>query len=389
MGVRCVILDLDGTLLDTETLCMAVSKQVLAQFGKELTQEAVKVALGKRPLECWTDVARVLQLDVPPQTLLDLTEPLLQQRWGDAPLLPGALRLVQHLHAHKVPFAVATSSSRATFGLKMANKPQLARMLSTVVCGDEVPRGKPHPDIFLEAARQLGMQPTECLVVEDAPCGVQGGIAAGMRVVVVPSLVGKHCDGSEYPAPDSSAEAGVVERVPSLLTWHPEAYGLPGFTDLVAGVTPLEQPICIQGKVIKGFGRGSKELGIPTANVDPSALLDVLSGAVTGIYCGWASINAEPKVYPMCMSLGYNPFFGNDEKTAEPWLLAEEPLPPFYGSEIRLVVVGYIRPEANFNSLQALVDRIHEDAATTRRALLHPTLACHQQHPLFHKPCIL
>ncbi|GFH10943.1 bifunctional riboflavin kinase FMN phosphatase-like, partial [Haematococcus lacustris] len=107
------------------------------------------------------------------------------------------------------------------------------------VCGDEVPRGKPHPDIFLEAARQLGMQPMECLVVEDAPSGVQGGIAAGMRVVVVPSLVGKHCDGSEYPAPDSSAQAGVVERVPSLLTWHPEAYGLPGFTDLVAGVTPL------------------------------------------------------------------------------------------------------------------------------------------------------
>lgn len=66
-----------------------------------------------------------------------------------------------------------------------------------------------------------------------------------------------------------------------------------------------------------------QDLGIPTANVAPEALHAVLAEAVTGIYCGWASIGTSAAVYKMCMSIGWNPFYGNKEKTAEPWILAE------------------------------------------------------------------
>lgn len=83
---------------------------------------------------------------------------------------------------------------------------------------------------------------------------VQGAIAAGMRVVVVPSLV----DHSEYPTPDLSATQGVVQLSPSLLAWEPTSLGLPGFTDTLEGVTPLEPVVHIRGTVVKGFGRGSK-----------------------------------------------------------------------------------------------------------------------------------
>jgi hypothetical protein len=64
-----------------------------------------------------------------------------------------------------------------------------------------------------------------------------------------------------------------------------------------------------------------QDLGIPTANVDSSSLGTTLAEAVTGIYAGWASVGPSPEVYPMVMSIGWNPFYGNKEKTAEPWIL--------------------------------------------------------------------
>ncbi len=97
----------------------------------------------------------------------------------------------------------------------------------------------------------------------------------------------------------------------------------------------------------------------------------VLAEAVTGIYCGWAGVGADPTVYKMVMSIGWNPFYSNDEKTAEPWLLHEFAA-DFYGAELRLLVCGYIRPEANFESLDALIARIHKDADVSRAALDHP-----------------
>ena len=97
-------------------------------------------------------------------------------------------------------------------------------------------------------------------------------------------------------------------------------------------------------------------------------LQGALAEAVTGIYLGWASVGAAKDVYMMVMSIGFNPYYNNTEKTAEPWLLHEF-AEDFYDEELRLVVCGYIRPEANFTTLDALVQRIHEDAAITRTAL--------------------
>ena len=97
-------------------------------------------------------------------------------------------------------------------------------------------------------------------------------------------------------------------------------------------------------------------------------LQGALAEAVTGIYLGWASVGGAKDVYMMVMSIGFNPYYNNTEKTAEPWLLHEFP-DDFYDEELRLLVCGYIRPEANFTTLDALVQRIHEDAAVTKIAL--------------------
>ena len=126
-------------------------------------------------------------------------------RWHTAKLMPGAHRLLWHLHKHSIPVALATSTSRATLGAKMAGHGNLQSIFACVSCGDEVQNGKPAPDSFKEAAKKLGLEPTECLAVEDAPTGVEAAVAAGMRVAVVPSLR----DHQAYPKPLPDAPAGV------------------------------------------------------------------------------------------------------------------------------------------------------------------------------------
>jgi pseudouridine-5'-monophosphatase len=103
--------------------------------------------------------------------------------------MPGARELTAALHAMDVPLAVATSSTRASFALKTRRHGAwFGRDFRAVVTGDDprIERGKPAPDIFLVAARDLGATPSACVVIEDAPSGVAAARAAGMQVVAVP-----------------------------------------------------------------------------------------------------------------------------------------------------------------------------------------------------------
>ena len=156
-------------------------------------------------------------------------------------------------------------------------------------------------------------------------------------------------------------------------------------SELVKVVSPCW---LLKGRVIKGFGRGSKELGIPTANIDAKCLKDVpeetADSLVTGIYCGFASKGQETSVYPMVMSIGWNPFYKNKERTCEPWILHDFD-EDFYGEELRLLVCAYIRPEQNFTSLEALIARIHEDAKVTKEVLATTPYSKFKEDP-FLKP---
>lgn len=373
-SVKGVVFDVDGTLLDTESFVTEAVRSVVESYGKCLTPEAMQASTGRRPIEAWQAVKDILNIDATAQQLFDASEPILTERWHRAKLMPGAHRLLWHLHKHNIPVALATSTSRATFAAKMAGHVNLQSIFTCVSCGDEVTNGKPAPDCFKQAAAKLGLQPSECLAIEDAPAGVESAVAAGLRVAVVPSLR----DHQAYPKPLPDAPAGCCSVLPSLLDFKPEQYGLPPFEDLISGVVPLEPIWKLKGKVVKGFGRGSKELGIPTANLDAASLQGALAEAVTGIYLGWASIGGSKQVYKMVMSIGFNPYYNNTEKAAEPWLLHTFEQ-DFYDEELRLLVCGYIRPEANFESLEALVQRIHEDAAVTKAALTDKTFAAYEQ----------
>jgi riboflavin kinase len=117
----------------------------------------------------------------------------------------------------------------------------------------------------------------------------------------------------------------------------------------VGDTVPLHPLLRIRGTVVKGFGHGSRQLGIPTANIDADSLRTVLAEAVTGIFAGWASVGDSAEVYPTACSIGWNPVFGNNEKTAEPWLLHDfGEGASFVGQQIRVLLCAYIRPEASW-----------------------------------------
>ncbi|KAJ7801506.1 hypothetical protein B0H14DRAFT_2895241 [Mycena olivaceomarginata] len=161
---------------------------------------------------------------------------------------------------------------------------------------------------------------------------------------------------------------------------------------IVGPSTALEAPYPLQmeGKVIRGFGRGSSELGIPTANLPVDENLTPWIGDITsGVYFGWASLRlpsshpnhpatssdtttttttTEFSVYPMVMSIGYNKFYNNKDRSAEVHVLHEFGA-AFYGVEMRLLITGFIREERDYDEVQELIDDIKLDCVVTRNSL--------------------
>ncbi|KAI7900728.1 uncharacterized protein BX663DRAFT_532150 [Cokeromyces recurvatus] len=153
---------------------------------------------------------------------------------------------------------------------------------------------------------------------------------------------------------------------------------------LVGPETPVQPfPFALQGTVIKGYGRGSKQLGIPTANLSDEAINALVSGLETGVYYGWTQIGESgSEVYPMVMSLGWNPYFKNDKRSAEVHVIHEFP-EDFYDAPIRVLVLGYIRPEQNYPSLDALIRDIKTDVEVAKHSLSRKQYAQARGHELF------
>uniref|UniRef100_A0A8C5MQL1 Riboflavin kinase n=1 Tax=Leptobrachium leishanense TaxID=445787 RepID=A0A8C5MQL1_9ANUR len=126
-------------------------------------------------------------------------------------------------------------------------------------------------------------------------------------------------------------------------------------------------PFYCQGEVVKGFGRGSKELGIPTANF-PEHVVDSLPDDLnTGIYYGWGCVG-DGDVHKMVMSIGWNPFYKNTKKSVETHIIHHFQ-EDFYGEMLSIIIVGYIRPERSFDSLDALIAAINSDIEEAKKQL--------------------
>ncbi|MFE2288734.1 HAD family hydrolase [Streptomyces sp. NPDC059443] len=182
-----VIFDLDGTLVDSEPNYYESGRRTLERHGVPgFTWEDHSPYIGIGTLETLKILRDRYEIQAPVEQLLaEQNAAYLELARTHTEAYPQMRAFVERLHADGVPMAVASGSSREAIDAVLAGT-GLDALLTTVVSAEEVAQGKPAPDVFLEAARRLGAEPADCVVVEDAAPGALAARAAGMHCVAIP-----------------------------------------------------------------------------------------------------------------------------------------------------------------------------------------------------------
>lgn len=183
-----VIFDLDGTLIDTETLCNLTGVQTCQAMGLNVTLEQFETLAGVHDAERVRRMADWTGAKIDPDQFNALWDELSYRRFEDGiPLKPGALDLLHRVAGLRLPMAIATSSRRTPAQTKI-DVIGIRPLLAAVVTCDDVATPKPAPDAYLLAASLLGVAPDRCLVFEDTEVGARAAWDAGMTVVQVPDI---------------------------------------------------------------------------------------------------------------------------------------------------------------------------------------------------------
>ncbi|MEW2415682.1 HAD family phosphatase [Streptomyces sp. NPDC046866] len=186
-ALQAVLLDMDGTLVDTEGFWWEAEVDVFAEMGHRLDEAWRDVVVGGPMTRSAGFLIKATGAAISLAELTVLLNERFEARIADrVPLMPGAERLLSELARHNVPTALVSASHRRVIE-RILHSLGPERFAMTVA-GDDVPRTKPHPDPYLLAARSLGAHPSRCAVIEDTATGVAAAEAAGCRVVAVPSV---------------------------------------------------------------------------------------------------------------------------------------------------------------------------------------------------------
>ncbi|MGF1428733.1 HAD family hydrolase [Kitasatospora sp. LaBMicrA B282] len=186
-GLQAVLVDMDGTLVDTEQYWWQAEASLFAELGHPLDDTHRAHVVGGPMTRVIDYLLGVTGLQLSPAELtVRINERFVELLDGGAPLMPGAAELLALLAEHRIPAALVSASHRRIIDLVLKNLGDHPFAFS--VAGDEVARTKPHPDPYLAAVARFGAQPARCVVIEDAPLGVEAGEAAGCPVIAVPSV---------------------------------------------------------------------------------------------------------------------------------------------------------------------------------------------------------
>ena len=198
--ISAVVFDMDGLMVDTESINRLAWQRSAEDLGYELDDDFYFSLLGRTTVDCESLVLQRLGAEFPMDEFRTRRRRLWKAQVDGAGIAakPGLLELLSFLDTRRLLLAVATSSHAlaAESSLRSAG---VRDRFGIVVTGDQVARGKPAPDIYLEAARRLGVEVADCLALEDSDSGVRAACAAGMTTVMVPDL--------KPPSPESRARA--------------------------------------------------------------------------------------------------------------------------------------------------------------------------------------
>jgi HAD superfamily hydrolase (TIGR01509 family) len=197
-----VVFDLDGVLVDTEPLWARAREELAVEWGGRWHPAATARMMGMSSPEWSGYMHDDLGVPLAPEEIsAAVVDRMLDEVAAGIELLPGAERAVVDLAA-RWPLGLASSANRPVID-RVLERTGLARHFRVTVSSEEVPRGKPAPDVYLEATRRLGADPRACVAIEDSTNGLLAAKAAGMRVVAVPNR-------AFPPAPEAVAQADLV-----------------------------------------------------------------------------------------------------------------------------------------------------------------------------------
>jgi HAD superfamily hydrolase (TIGR01509 family) len=204
--IRAVIFDLDGVLIDSEQVWDAARRRLTEDSGGRWNESATQEMMGMSSIEWSRYMHEELGVQMPPEEIstavVERMEGLYRER---LPLIPGAREAVERVAA-RWPLGLASSSNRPVIEVVLELS-GLGNFFESTVSSEEVARGKPTPDVYLEAARRLRVDPALCAAVEDSSNGILSAHAAGMRVVAIPNRT--------FPPSEDALEAADA-AIPSL-----------------------------------------------------------------------------------------------------------------------------------------------------------------------------
>lgn len=200
--IDAVVFDMDGVIVDSEQVWDGVRELYVRESGGTYTEVATRDMMGMSSVEWSRYMADSLGVPGTPEEINTAIVERMLERYGSAPpLIPGAVDAVRTAAA-RWPLAIASSSNPELIEVVL-HAAGLRELFPVAVSSQEVPRGKPSPDVYLEAARRLGVTATRCTAVEDSHNGIRSAKSAGLRVVAVPN---PHFP----PDADAMAQADVV-----------------------------------------------------------------------------------------------------------------------------------------------------------------------------------